>query len=116
MMTEQQTTLKNDVSQNRWKMCISITCQAIEMCKKYADIFKEISDILRVLIRDVATKMAEAFAEFRNLVCNRMDVYLDFDTTLSPKSRNKRPSYKDRVRVNSKGFSKPIICRARSRC
>ena len=115
MMTERQTTLKNDDLQDRWKICIKTTCLAMRVIKNI-DKIKELFDKIKTLIQNAASKVAEAFAEFRNLICNKMDIYLDLDIPISPKKRNKRPSYKDRVVTNVTGFSKPILCRARSNC
>lgn len=115
MMMEQQMTLKkNDDLQDRWKICIKTTCVAMRVIKS-ADKIKEIFETIISLIKNMATKLAEVFAEFKSLICDKVSDYFDIDIPLSSK-RSKRPSYTDRVSVNVRGFSQPILCRARSNC
>lgn len=116
MMTEQQMTLKkSDDLQDRWKICIKTTCVAMRVIKS-ADKIKELFETIIALIKNLATKISEAFTQFKDFICDRVSVYLNYDIPISPKSRSKRPSYTDRVSVNVRGFSKPILCRARSNC
>lgn len=115
MMTEQQTTLKNDDLQHRWKIFIKTTCVAMRVIKS-ADKIKELFETIIALIKNLVTKISEAFTQFKDFICARVSVYLNYDIPISPESRSKRPSYTDRVSVNVRGFSKPIPCRARSNC
>lgn len=117
MMTEQQTISKNDDLQDRWKLCVKVTCfsiRASEELMSRMSRLQELFDAIAETIRAFARKISEAFGYVKDLVTeafNRCAEKMDYDTSIKP-----RPVYKVGAKTNSTGFSRPIIYRARSRC
>lgn len=119
MMTEQQMTSKNDDLQDRWKLCVKVTCFAVRTSEELLhrmSILKELLDTIGDLIRAFARKVSEAFGYVKDLVAEAFNRYaekMDYEIPSKPKCR---PTYKTKVKTNPTGFSMPIIYRARSRC
>lgn len=119
MMTEQLMTLKNDDLQNRWKLCVKVTCFAIRtseelLCRMSK--LKELLDTIGDLIRAFARKISESFGYVKDLVIeafNRCAEKMEYKIPSKPKQR---PSYRRGVKPNSVGFPRLIVYRARSRC
>lgn len=119
MMTEQLMTSKNDDLQDRWKLCIRVTCfsiRASEELMSRMSRLQELFDAIAETIRAFARKVSEAFGYVKDLVTeafNRCAEKMDYKIPSNPIPR---PIYRAGDKTNSIGFSRPIIYRARSRC
>ena len=117
MMTEQQTVLKSDDLKEKWNTCILATCYAY----RTVDIIKEVVDDLFDVFRVLVNALSEVFKpviETLSFSINKVIHFLskeDFheDSKSYPQSY---PQYVDNFKVNTKGFTRPIVHCARSRC
>lgn len=118
MMTEQQMTLKNDDLQDRWTRCVRMTCLSARICKLASCAMSRITEILSNLIKSMAEYISDVFSSIGDLISESIQKIresfegVDFSSSVSIP----RPKYNTVVRSNSKGFSKPVLYRARSRC
>lgn len=115
MMTEQQTILKNDELQDRWE---EILCEIACLAVNLADIIhkiKEVFETLNTLLQDVATKIAESFSKAIGAMQETFNISISLDVKFKERPKY-RPTYRNQIKPDTVGFSKPIICRARSRC
>lgn len=118
-MMEQQMTLKsNDNLQERWKTCIATTCYAYRMMERVKEAIEHLHDVVRQIINSLAEIFSPfvrslnlVFEEFRDFI----DEHKDFIKYCQSYPQS-YPQYVDKLRVNSKGFPRPITYCARSRC
>lgn len=110
-MMEQQVILKNDELQDKWKICIKVTCC---VCK----VFDSISNLYNTLM-EALKRVVEVLNSLWDSVC---DVFKDVWDKLiplkeiPPKKRTYHRCYDRPIKVNTKGFAPPIMRCARSRC
>lgn len=115
MMTEQQTALKSDDLQERWKTCIATTCYAYRMVERVREAIENLHEVIRQIINSIAEAF-KPFVEtltlaFKDFIEEVEDLY-DYDKSY-PQSY---PQYVDKLKLNTKGFPRPITHCARSRC
>lgn len=119
-MKQELTKTSNDDLQNRWENCVRITCHAFrtyELLKDFMDRALEVINVLIESIRNafsgVFEKLSEAFKKFvedipkycRNRVEKNFQSYPHIF-----------PHYVNNHKVNTKGFPRPVVICARSRC
>lgn len=118
MMTEQQTALKSDEMQEKWKKCVVTTCYAYRVAERV----REVIDTLYDVMRQVINSLAEAFKPVMETISFTFETlkdYIDEEFELTEYDKSYPQSYPrhvDNFRVNTKGFPRPITRCARSRC
>lgn len=117
MMMEQQIALKNnnDKMQEKWKTCVKTTCYAYRMVEIVKEAIDNLYDVVRQIInslfRPVTDSLKLVFEEFRDFI----DRHEDFIEYMADYQQD-YPQYVDKLKVNTKGFPRPITYCARSRC
>lgn len=117
MMMEQQIVLKSDDLQDKWKTCMLHTCYAYHMAERV----KEAIDVLAEVVRQIINNIREIFKPFveqLHLVFDELKEFID-DSNLYEEEKSypqSYPHYVDKLKVNTKGFPRPITHCARSRC
>lgn len=113
MMTEQQMTLKSDDLQDRWKMSILTTCYAYRVVERV----KEAIDNLVEAVIDIINSLIEVFKPVVDILKTVWEDSIDFVEEHKEKSyQQSYPHNVDNLKVNTKGFQRPITHCARSRC
>ena len=116
MMTEQQTALKNDEMQEKWKQCVMYTCYAY---RQSLDIVARI-EMLWEAVRVILNSIAEAFKRFMqeiNLTFTEIrDIINEPPKHICKSYPHSYPHSVDNFPENTKGYPKPIMRCARSRC
>lgn len=117
MMTEQQMTLKSDDLQERWKSCVRVTCYVYRTVEWVKDFYERVLDAISLFIenmktafRDFTESLADAFKDLADTAFNSEDnkFYQSYPQSYT--------HYVDNLRVNTKGFPRPVTHCARSRC
>ena len=112
---EQQMTLKNDEMQEKWKTCILTTCYAYRM----ADSVKEIVEIFQEAVRQFINSIAEVFKPIVETLALTFKDFFDKVEDLYDYEKSyplNYPPIVNNFKINTKGFPRPIIGYARSRC
>lgn len=117
MMTEQQMTLSNDEMQLKWKSCVRVTCYVYRTVDWVRDFYERVLDAISLFIENMKTV-------FRDFTESLADAFKDLaDRAFKPEDEKfyqsypqSYPHYVDNLRVNTKGFPRPITHCARSRC
>ena len=116
MMTEHQTALKNDEMQEKWRHCIFYTCYSYRQAMSVVDRFEVIWEEIRKLIND----LVEAFNRFMQSINLSFTEIVDIiNEPLKQYCKSYPHSYPhsvDNFPENTKGYPKPIMRCARSRC
>lgn len=121
MMMEQQIVLKNDELQDRWRQCVSLTCKVCSVIDivmdAVANVMNTLSQILEE-IRKVITPAFDSLVEVFNRIVGDYLANEQLKEKLStyPHSYPHYPHFAKKSRVNTKGYSRPIMRCARSRC
>lgn len=117
-MKQELMKLKNDEMQEKWKLCISSTCYAY----RKVEVFKGLIDDLYDIIRQFLNSLAEVFKpviESLNIVFDELRDFIEERKDFIMYMKNypqSYPPYVDNLKLNSKGFPRPVMCHARSRC
>lgn len=121
MMMEQQVVLKNsndDEMQEKWKSCIHMTCYAYRMAERVKEVIDNLYDAMRTFLNSLAEafkpvmqSLTLVWEEFRDFV----DKHEDFIEYMSD-YQHSYPPYVDNLKINTRGFPRPISHCARSRC
>lgn len=117
-MTEQQMTLKNEELQLKWKACISFVCKSYE-CYTY---IKEPLERVYTELKNVMNSLVEAFQPvFSTLIELARDIVdnIAINVEIKPVSKSYPHSYPhnvDNFKINTRGFPRPPMRCARSRC
>lgn len=118
MMMEQQTALKSDDLQERWKTCISTTCYAYRMVERVKEAIEHLHDVVRQIINSFA-EVFKPVVESLNLVFEELRDFIDEHKDFIKYCQSypqSYPQYVDKFKLNTKGFPRPITHCARSRC
>ena len=116
MMMEQQMILKSDDLQERWKTCVLTTCYAYRVVERVKEAIHNLTEVVRQIINSLAEVFKPVVetltTAFRDLV-----EYVEECNEDSNKSYPQGyPQYVDNLKVNTKGFPRPVTHCARSRC
>lgn len=109
----------DDEMQERWKSCVKITCYAFDRVERLIEAIKVTVEQIYEAVRQIINSFVEAFKPmvesfytcFRDLKEEVENLFIKCDTypqTYPPIVYN--------LKVNTKGFPRPIIHCARSRC
>lgn len=116
-MMEQQTTLKNDEVQEKWRQCIGYTCYAYRQSMDIVARIEMLWEAVRIIINSIAEAL-KGFMETVNLTFTEIR-----DIINEPPEIKSYPHYPhsyshsyNNFRVNTKGYPHSIIRCARSRC
>ena len=109
-MTEQQRTLKNDDLQRKWKLCIRNICYQFRLqacCKLIIQSWRgELSKALNSILEPFAEKLSKVFKDINSVtISNKRKSY-----------PHGYPPYVHNMKVNKRGYPKPVTRCARSRC
>lgn len=118
MMTEQQIVLKSNDLQERWKTCVMTTCYAYRMVERVREAIDHLHDVVRQIINSLA-EVFKPVVESLNLVFEELRDFIDNceDFILYIKDYPQVYQHKvDNLKINTKGFPRPIPHCARSRC
>ena len=116
-MMERQTVLKNS-EQEKWKLCVSSTCYAYRV----VDRVKEVVDNIYEVLRQILNRLAEVFKPYIESLKSLKDKFIDFVDThkdfieYCSNYQQSYPPFVDNLKVDTKGFPRPITHCARSRC
>ena len=116
-MMEQQTALKNDEMQEKWRQSIAYTCYAY---RQSIDIVARL-DMLWEAVRVLLNALAEALREFMERANLTFTEIRDIIYNEPPKHKSQSyphsyPHSVDNFPVNTKGYPHSITRCARSRC
>lgn len=119
MMMEQQKVLNsNSEMQDKWKSCILSTCYAYKMVERVKEVIDDLVDAVRIFLNSLAEafkpvmqSLTLVWEEFRDFV----DDHKDFIKYMRD-YQHSYPPYVDNLKLNTKGFPRPISHCARSRC
>ena len=114
-MMEHQKILNNDDIQNKWKICIKAYCvvyRLTEMCRSACD---TIQKALKSVV-DTVTTVWKAFSDLFSSLWDSLLLHIKHLKQPLRKKISRPPKYTNFVRVNTKGFTRPIMKCARSRC
>lgn len=118
MMTEQQKILNNDEIQNRWKCYIKATSIIVGKCERGFDTLyetlKNVWERIVELVEIVKEALTAIFNDF-------LPVLRDFEEELYDEGTTKKPRHRPHkhfgtYKINTRGFTTPIMKCARSRC
>ena len=119
MMMEQQKVLNNNSEmQDKWKLCIASTCYAYKMVERVKEVIDDLVDAVRLFLNS----LAEVFKPVRESLTLVFDEFKDFIEEHEDFIKYMRdyqqsyPPYVDNLKLNTKGFPRPITHCARSRC
>lgn len=118
MMTEQWIVLKSDDLQERWKTCVMTTCYAYRMVERVREAIDHLHDVVRQIINSLA-EVFKPVVESLNLVFEELRDFIDEHEDFIKYCQSypqSYPQYVDNLKVNSRGFPRPITHCARSRC
>ena len=114
MMTEQQIVLKSDDLQERWKTCVMTTYYAYKMVERVREAIDHLHDVVRQIINSLA-EVFKPVVKSLNLVFEELRDFIDEHEDFI-KYMESCPQYVGNLKVNTKGFPRPITHCARSRC
>ena len=109
-MMEQQTIFKSNEFQDRWRKCIRTTYYVYRFTEQVKDCVHKLMEALN----DFFSNLKDTFKKFRLVIEEVIDK--EPRQTFNRICPHKYPHYVDRNRYNSKGFQRPIMRCARSRC
>lgn len=119
MMMEQQIALKkSDDLQERWKTCIATTCYAYRMTERVKEAIEYLHEVVRHIINSLA-KVFKPLVDSLNFVFEGLKDFIDNHKDFIEYCQSypqSYPHYVNNLRLNSKGYPRPIIYCARSRC
>lgn len=110
MMTEQQMIFKSDGFQDKWRKCINTTLYVY----RFSELVKDCVHRLMEALNDFFSNLKDTFRKFQLVI--EKTVSIEPRQTFNRIYPHKYPHYVDRNRYNSKGFQRPIMRCARSRC
>lgn len=117
MMMEQQMTLSSDL-QERWKTCVLTTCYSYRVVERVKEVIENFQEVmiqvinkLAEIFRPVAESLSSLFDELKEFIDKNED-FIKYCKSY-PQGY---PQYVDNLKVNTKGFPRPITHCARSRC
>ena len=120
MMMEQQTALKNDEMQEKWKNCIKVTCNLFNIYGVLRECAQNLMETLRAIINniketlsDTFSKLSEALKEFKEII---QEYHKKEESNNFQSYPHSYPRYVDKLKLNVRGFPQPIMRCARSRC
>ena len=116
--------LNNDDLQERWKSCISVVCLAMPHVDKAIQVSKDFADKLTAVIRDLVEKVKHIFSTLKEMcdfvgydyeeLCDKVVSNIDRDKqTIYPQGY---PQYVHNLKLNNRGYPRPVFRCARSRC
>ena len=118
-MTEQQTILKSDDMQLKWRDCVLRTCYAYREAEYLTSRVEQIKEVLdkfweavRIIINSFVEVMRPMFEELSNMLYE----YKDFHIREEYCNYQSYPQNVYKSKVNTRGFQRPITHCARSRC
>lgn len=118
MMMEQQMILKSDEMQKKWNTCVIHTCYAYRMVEHLTEAIEVLTELIRNILNNIVD-IFKPFVESFQLVFNRFKDFLeDLEDyyVMEYKVYSRKSFHIKKVVVNTKGFPRPIIFCARSRC
>ena len=118
MMMEHQKILNNKELQNKWNSCIMNTCYAYRTLDRFKEVIDNLHEVviqfldnLMIVFKPIKDSLTLVFEEFRDFIDKQEDFILylkDYPQVYQHKV--------DNLKINTKGFPRPIIHCARSRC
>ena len=117
--------MNNDELQERWKSCLSIVCLAMHHVDKAVQVIKDLAEKLTLVIKDLVTKVKHIFSNLDEMLSKygfKRQEYL-WDNVTSCFEEKKQliyphgyPPYVHNLKLNKRGYPKPVFRCARSRC
>ena len=117
--------MNNDELQERWKSCVSVVCLAMHHVDKVVQTVKDLTDKLIRVIRDLVTKVKHIFSTLKEM-CDFAgfreyeelwdSINSCFEEKKQPIYPHGYPPYVHNLKLNKRGYPKPVFRCARSRC
>ena len=115
----------NEELQERWKSCVFTVCRAMPFVDKAIQSVKDLAERLIEVIRDLVTKVKHIFSNLNEMLSKygfNKDVY-QCSTIVGYKDNEKQPTYPHgyppyvhNLKLNKRGYPRPVFRCARSRC
>ena len=113
----------NEELQERWKSCVSIVCRAMPFVDKATQVIKDLAERLTEVIRDLVAKVKHIFSDINEMLSKYgFKTYEDKWCVVVRDKEKQRiypqgyPQYVHNLKLNNRGYPKPVFKCARSRC
>lgn len=121
-MMEQQTALKNNEMQEKWKTCVKTTCYVYKVVERFKETIENLYDMVRAIInslvesfKTIAKSVSQVFSSLRDFVDKHED-FIKYMKDYKEDYPQDYPQYVNNIKVNTTGFPRPIGYCVRSRC